>query len=88
MHPSRSISIALANIKVLIDISHSHAPVVSYDAHETLAHVADLVVVVQELDVGFDDCLGIFVSKSKHRWVRKTAQERKKEKGRAVRSGS
>lgn len=65
LHPSRSI--ALANIKVLIDIPHSHAPVVSDDAHQTLAHVADLVVVVQELDVGFDCCLGIFVSKASSR---------------------
>ena len=61
-HPSGSIS--LANIKVLINVSHSHAPVVGYDAHRTLANVADLVVVVQELNVGSDCCLGIFGSRA------------------------
>ena len=44
LHPSPSIS--LADIKVSIDISHPHALVVGYDTHETLANVADLVVVV------------------------------------------
>lgn len=44
LQPSPSIS--LADIKVSIDISHPHALVVGYDTHETLANVADLVVVV------------------------------------------
>lgn len=39
-------SVSLTDIKVLINISNSHAPVVGYDAHETLTNVADLVVVV------------------------------------------
>lgn len=60
VHPSSSIS--LADIKILINLSHGYAPVVGYDSHQTLANVADLVVVVQELDVGFHCCLGIFGS--------------------------
>ena len=40
------LSVSLANIKGLINIFHLHAPVVGNNAHQTLADVADLVVVV------------------------------------------
>lgn len=44
LHPLPSIS--LADVKVLVNIPDSHAPVVGHDAHQALANVADLVVVV------------------------------------------
>ena len=60
-HPS--LLVPIADIKVPIDIPHSHASGVSYEAHQTLADVTDLVVVVQKLDMGLDRCLGIFISR-------------------------
>ena len=71
-------SIFFTDIKVAIDIPEPHAPVVGYDAHEALTHVADLVVFVQELDVSLDGRLGIFVPREKYRlgrwWRRKERQ--------------
>lgn len=45
-----------AHPKLLVQVPDADAPVVRDHAHETLPHVADIVVLVQELDVALYGC--------------------------------
>ena len=56
-----SISIPNLNAKLSVDIPDAHASAIGDHAHETGTNVADLVVVVQELDMLFDGGSGVRV---------------------------
>ncbi|EKG16183.1 hypothetical protein MPH_06620 [Macrophomina phaseolina MS6] len=46
------------NVKLLLNISDPHAPRLGDDAHQTLAGVAHLVVLIQAADALLDDSSG------------------------------
>ena len=70
-----SLSISLSNPEVIVNINDSNAAIVGYDAHEALANVTYLVVVVEELNVGFYFCFGVFGSRQRGD-IRGRAEER------------
>jgi len=53
-------SVAVFNPKFAQHIHHPHASALGYHPHEPLAHIANLVVVVEEFDVRLDQGVGIF----------------------------
>lgn len=49
-----------SNPKLGHDFSQPDAPSLSNEAHQSQSNVLDLIVVVQQLDVCFHDCVGLF----------------------------